>query len=122
MQIFLFFALFIAILAIIFAVQNNDPVQVSFIKWDFDGSLALVLLIAMAAGALISFFASLPTNIKVRWALRNQKKKLAELEASLAEHKQKLEEMQKTPEKAAPPQGSEAEKPKTEAPKRQSIE
>jgi uncharacterized integral membrane protein len=98
MQIFLFFALFIAILAILFAVQNNDPATVSFLAWDFNGSLALVLLIALAAGALISFFFSLPANVKARWTIRNQRKRLNELEASLAENKQKLEELQKKPE------------------------
>ena len=95
MQIFLFFALIIAILAILFAVQNNAPVEVSFAVWTFEGSLALVLLVAMAVGAVISFFASLPTNIKVRWTLRNQTKKMNQLEANLAEYKQKAEEAQK---------------------------
>jgi uncharacterized integral membrane protein len=116
MQIFLFFALFIAILAIIFAVQNNDTTGVSFFVWDFEGSLALILLIAMAAGALISFLASLPTNIKVRWGFRNQKKKITELETSLAEHKQKMEDMQKSLEKADQPQEVEAEEPQIEKP------
>ena len=116
MQFFLFFALFIAILAIIFAVQNNSMTGVSFFVWDFEGSLALILLIAMAAGALISFFVSLPTNVKVRWTVRNQKKKLAELEASLVEHQQKLDEMQNIVDKAAKLQGTEAEKPQAEKP------
>lgn len=112
MQIFLFFALIIAILAILFAVQNNAPVEVTFAVWNFEGSLALVLLVAMAAGAVISFFASLPTNIKVRWTLRNQTKKMAQLEADLAEHKQKVEETQKSAqelEKETQPQEGEPE-------------
>jgi outer membrane murein-binding lipoprotein Lpp len=93
----------IAILAILFAVQNNDPATVSFIAWDFDGSLALILLIAMAVGAVISSFLSLPGNIKARWTIRNQRKKMTELEtkiedleAAVEEQKAELEENLKT--------------------------
>jgi putative membrane protein len=111
MQVFLFFALIIAILAIIFAIQNNSPTEVSFFLWQFKGSLALVLLISMAVGALISFLASLPTNIRVRWALRNQRKRLADLEANLGEHKEKLEETQKQLEQAKKPAQAEEKQP-----------
>ena len=100
MQIFLFFALAIAILAILFAVQNNEPATVSFLAWEFKGSLALILLITLAAGALISFFASMPNNIRIRWAVRTQRKKMNEMEASLAEQKAKLEEAEKKTEEA----------------------
>jgi uncharacterized integral membrane protein len=104
MQIFLFFALFIAILAIIFAVQNNETTTVSFFLWDTNGSLALVLLIAMAAGALISYLASLPSNIKTRLAVRNLRKKVEELEITLEKNRQiiedsKMEEKSTKPEK-----------------------
>lgn len=91
MQIFLFFALFISILAIIFAIQNNATTTVSFFIWKSDGSLALVLLLTMAAGALISYLVSLPANIKSRLALRNLRKKIQELEADLEDYKNQVE-------------------------------
>ncbi len=94
MQIFLFFALFIAVLAVVFAVQNTTPASVSFFVWKFNGSLALVLLVSLAAGALISFFFSLPTNIKTRWTIRQQRKKLNDLEANLAASQEDLEVLQ----------------------------
>lgn len=94
MQIFLFIALIISALAILFAAQNNDLTSVSFIVWDFESSLAFILVVALAVGALISFFVSLPTNIRVRWALRNQKKKIGELEKNLTEAKTRTEELQ----------------------------
>ena len=94
MQIFLFFALFIAVIAVIFAVQNNDQTTVSFIRWDIDGSLAFFLLIALAAGALISFFVSLPSNISTRWAIRQQRKKISELETKLEEKSADLDTLQ----------------------------
>jgi lipopolysaccharide assembly protein A len=95
MQIMVIFALVIAALAILFAVQNNTPVQVSFLAWKVESPLALVLLIAVAAGALISLLASLPTITRDKLSVRAHRKKVAELESSLSDHKGKLEETQK---------------------------
>jgi len=108
-QIFLFFALFIAVIAVVFAVQNIASTTVSFIFWDIDGSLALILLIAVAAGALMSFFVSLPSNVRARWAIRQQRKKIIELETRMEEKiedldtlQQKLEKLQMVEEIAVP--------------------
>jgi lipopolysaccharide assembly protein A len=95
MQIMVIFALVIAALAILFAVQNNTPVQISFLTWKVESPLALVLLIAVAAGALISLLASLPTITRDKLNVRSHRKKVAELESSLSVHKGKLEEAQK---------------------------
>jgi putative membrane protein len=117
MQIFLFLALIISVLAVIFAVQNNDPATVSFAMWKFNGSLALILLVAVAAGALISVFVSLPTNLKTRWTIRQQRKRLSELENSLASVRGQLEEAQKMlgePVKPAPVPAVPPEVPKPE--------
>jgi uncharacterized integral membrane protein len=92
MQVFLYFGLFISILAILFAVQNNDPVTVSFIIWQFSGSLALVLLITMAAGALISSLISVPNNVKARLTSRNLRKKIDQLENTIKELHVNIEE------------------------------
>ncbi len=90
MQFFFFFALLIAAIAVLFAVQNITPVTITFLFWKFSGSLALILLITLLAGALISFFVSLPNNISIRWAVRNQKRKINELEKRLEEMQAKL--------------------------------
>jgi putative membrane protein len=92
MQIFLFFALIIAVLAVFFALQNSDPATVKFAVWEFNSSLAFVLLLAILAGALISFFFSLPSNMRARWTIRQQRKKLGEYETNLAQVKAKLDE------------------------------
>jgi uncharacterized integral membrane protein len=92
MQIFLFFALIIAVLAVFFALQNSDPATVKFAVWEFNSSLAFVLLLSMLAGALISFLFSLPSNLKARWTIRQQRKKLGEYETNLAQVKAKLDE------------------------------
>lgn len=94
MQFFLFIALLIAAVAILFAAQNNDPAIVSFLFWEIQSSLAFILVASLLAGALISFFVSLPTNLKVRWMLRNHKKKITELESALQEQKTKVTELE----------------------------
>ncbi len=85
MQIFLFIALFIAFIAALFALQNSAVVQVTFLMWHFESSLAAVLLVTLAAGALISSLLAMPGGFKNRWLLRQQRKRMTELETRLAE-------------------------------------
>jgi putative membrane protein len=118
MQIFLFFALFISVLAVIFAIQNNAPTTVSFAIWTFNGSLALVLLVAVAAGSLISFFVSLPSNLKARWTIRQLHKKLTELENSQATLRDQLEQAQKVASEANQP----AQPPAAELPEADKLD
>ncbi len=99
----LIFALLVAFLAIVFTLQNMAPVTVVFLAWTYHGSLALVLFLALAAGALICFFASLPALIKRKWTIAGQKKKLAQLEDSLEEHQLQLHEAQRKKSEPKPP-------------------
>ncbi len=85
MQLSLIFALIIALLAVIFSVQNTEPVTINFLFWTFQGSLALILLITLVTGVVIGFLASSPSLLKRRSTISSQKKKIAELEANLAE-------------------------------------
>jgi putative membrane protein len=91
MQIFLILALIIAVIAVIFALQNSATVAITFLFWQFHGSLALLLIISLAVGALITFLALLPGILRGRWSMRKLHKQLAELESDLSEHKQRLE-------------------------------
>ena len=85
MQLFLIVALGLAILTVIFALQNPIPVAVAFFSWEFEGSLALVLLLTFALGVLVSLLVSIPAIVKRRSAISNQTKKIEELENRLAE-------------------------------------
>lgn len=93
MQIFLFFALVIAALAVVFALQNSASAEVTFLTWRADTSLALVLLISLAAGALISFLFSLPANIKARWTIRQQRKRITDMESQLTQSNAELDQV-----------------------------
>jgi len=97
MQILLFSALAISLVAVLFALQNIAPVTVVFLGWRFEGSLALVLFVALVTGALVSFLASLPALIKGRMAAAQHRKQLASLEARLAECEHALGEAKARP-------------------------
>ncbi len=94
MLIFIILALLLALLAVVFALQNTTTVTITFLFWQFTGSLALVLLVALAVGILISFFAYLPSLLRGQLSMRRLRKHTTELESNLAEHKQRLEEAQ----------------------------
>jgi len=97
MHLFLISGIALAIGVVGFALQNNVPVTVSLALWSFEGSLALVLLLAMGLGVLIAGLMSSPSMVKSRWIrsrLRNQvsrlegdkvvlERRVAELEAEL---------------------------------------
>jgi lipopolysaccharide assembly protein A len=91
MQIYLLFALIIAIIAVIFAVQNMAAVTISFLFWNVKGSLALVLLVSLTAGVLLSSLVSIPGFISGKWTSSSQRKKLANLETERNLYKQKAE-------------------------------
>jgi uncharacterized integral membrane protein len=110
MQILLIFSFIIAFVAILFAIQNTDIVSIRFLLWETQGSLALILFIALVAGALISYLATTPGQIKQRMANSGQRKQITELEGQLAVSQ---DELQQTNEKL---QKIEAEKVAAETP------
>ena len=95
MQVFILFSIAVAIFAIVFALQNGGQTTVTFLGWSFEGSLALVILISVASGVVISSLASLPPLFKSRWGERSLRKKVVDLEARLAEQGRRLEESER---------------------------
>ncbi len=73
----------IAIFAILFAFQNPTTVAISLGTWQFEESLAIVLLITLGIGIIISLLLSIPTIIKRGWINSRNKRKIAELEAKV---------------------------------------
>lgn len=82
MQVQLIAAIIVAILGVVFALQNAVPITVSFLTWRFESSLALVLLITLALGILMSLLVSVPSMIRTKKIISGQKKKIQELESS----------------------------------------
>ena len=66
---------------IIFALQNTMSVSLTFLGWQFESSLALLVLITFAIGVLISLLVSIPSAIKDGFrimGLKKENRKLAE--------------------------------------------
>jgi len=102
MQLLLILGIVFAIGAVTFAFQNSGPVALVFAFWRYDSSLAVVLLVALALGALIAGLVSTPSVIKGQWAAARLRRQVASLEDNrtvLERHIHELEsEMgQKTP-------------------------
>ena len=80
MQLTIIAAIFVAITGVFFAMQNNAPVSINFLFWHFDGSLALVLLLAVAMGAVIVALLTTPATLRQQWLVGRQKRRIVELE------------------------------------------
>ena len=93
MQLLLISGIGVAIVAVLFALQNNIPVTVSFFAWSFGGSLALVLLISLGLGALVAGLVTSPALIGSRWTGKRLRRQVAELEARNKDLQQRLAEL-----------------------------
>lgn len=102
MQLWLIMAIVVAMLAVIFALQNAVPITVSFLTWKFESSLALVLLLTIALGVLMSLLVSVPSKIKKIKTILDQKKKIQELEKILQSENDNKEEKKEILEQELP--------------------
>jgi uncharacterized integral membrane protein len=85
MQLMLIAGIVFAIGAVDFALQNNSSVVVTLALWNFEGSLAVVLLVAVGLGALIAGLVSTPSVIRAQWSASRLRRQVAELEREAAE-------------------------------------
>jgi uncharacterized integral membrane protein len=74
MRFFLAIAIVLVAIAATFALQNAQPVSVNFLKWSFEASLVIVLILTFAAGALTAFLVSIPGRIKAAREISSLKK------------------------------------------------
>ena len=104
MQLFLILGIVFAIGAVTFALQNSVPVTVLFAFWRYDSSLAVVLLVALALGALIAGLVSTPSVIKGQWAGARLRRQVASLEDDRASLERRVRELEsETPQKTPAP-------------------
>jgi uncharacterized integral membrane protein len=93
--IYLIFALVIAVIAVIFALQNTITVTISFLAWEVTGSLSLVLLVTLAIGALIGLLVLAPSAIRNTIAMSNNRKRIGALEKELDEKRVRISDLEK---------------------------
>jgi uncharacterized integral membrane protein len=72
----------VLLLAVVFAVQNTDAVNVSLLLWKPQASLALVMALCLALGFLTGLLAVVPSFLKGRRHARNLQRRLAELDVA----------------------------------------
>jgi len=94
MQLFLILGIVFAIVAVTFALQNSVPVTVVFAFWRYDSSLALVLLVALGVGALISGLVSTPSVIRGQWTGARLRRQVANLEDDKAALQRRIRELE----------------------------
>ena len=86
MQIALIIALIFSIIIAVFAVQNTQPVAVSFLTFQTQQlSVSIVVLASAAVGALLTFFFGLWRQLRSSFAVRSDRKRIEQLNATLAE-------------------------------------
>lgn len=102
MQIVIIAAIGVAILGVMFALQNNVPVTVTFLVWRFDSSLAMVLLIALAIGAIAVALFSTPATLRMQIELRRRRRRLEELQETADAQRARIEQLESTLPEPAP--------------------
>ncbi len=73
---------------VIFVLQNTAIVSVSFFSWHFEGSLALVLLMTVLMGVLITLLLVLPETIGNYFRYRRLEKANLKLEEDLRKQRE----------------------------------
>ena len=85
MQLMLILGIAFAIGAVVFALQNNGLVVVTLALWSFEGSLAIVLLLALGLGVLITALLTTPTMLRAQWTAPRLRRPVASLEREVAQ-------------------------------------
>jgi uncharacterized integral membrane protein len=85
MIIFLILGVLVGAISVVFVLQNITAVSVSFFTWHLNGSLAVILFLALASGVLMTLLFLLPSFIRDEWRYSRAKKQIRALEAELEE-------------------------------------
>lgn len=90
MIFFIILGIALGVISVVFVSQNTDVVTVSFLTWQFDGSLALILLLTLISGAVMTLLVLMPSFIKDAFLLASEKRQKKALAAELATAQQEL--------------------------------
>jgi len=77
MRFGLLFSLLLAIVAVIFALQNPQPMDVNLLFYQTDGSTALILILTFGFGVVVGLLSSLPGRLRARRKLKELQKQRA---------------------------------------------
>lgn len=94
MQVYWVLALVFAIFVAAFAVQNAGDVSVRFLTWQWETSIALVVLGAAAVGAVVAGLLGTVRQLSLSFKVRNLQGKIARLEKQLEESEPERQEIE----------------------------
>ncbi|MFZ1075118.1 MAG: LapA family protein [Minisyncoccia bacterium] len=83
----------IGVLLVIFIAQNVAPVVVLFFGWQFGSSLAVMLILAVLSGVVITLSFLIPSFIKDAAYIRKMKRKQESLEKDLDDARRVLKDI-----------------------------
>ncbi len=85
MRFALILSLLVAIIAVVFAFQNPEQVDVEFLTFQsIPVPLALVIIVALLVGVIVGSIGSLPSRLRSRGRIKALEKRIAELETAPA--------------------------------------
>lgn len=83
MRFALILSLLVSILAVIFAFQNPEPVDIEFLTLQsVPVPLALVVIVTLLVGVLVGTLFSVPNRFRARGRIKKLEKRIAELETT----------------------------------------
>jgi uncharacterized integral membrane protein len=90
MRLYIVSGLAIALLAILFALQNTNLVTINLLGLQYRHSLALVLLLTLAIGVVVGLLVSIPAVIRRGWRVSRFQKQTDTLTGLLQETEQQV--------------------------------
>jgi uncharacterized integral membrane protein len=69
--------------SVVFVLQNITPITVTFLSWQIQGSLAVILFLALIVGMVITLLMVLPGLIRDEWRYSQLKKEKKQVEDEL---------------------------------------
>ena len=81
---YIILVLLVAIVAVVFALQNTAAITVSFFTWSVSASLSLLLIVTLALGFILAILMMAPSLFKRGWLTSGLKRKVASLEREKA--------------------------------------
>jgi lipopolysaccharide assembly protein A len=88
MIIFVIIGLVLGAVAVVFALQNTVAITVTFLLWQFNASLAVVLVLAILSGMIASFLVSIPEIVGDYFKFKNVLQEKQRLQQELDSYKE----------------------------------
>lgn len=93
MQLLTILGMLTAAGGVLFALQNHQSVAVSLLFWQFEASLAIVLLLTLSLGGFVVALVSTPSTLRRQWTISRQQKRIDELELRIGTLQKETEEL-----------------------------